>query len=229
MFSNINTFMPYYIPDLVSKTTCIGNTLSTFNTSFSDLDTGLFQLSTYTVNSVNFLSSTMISVSSVLNSRINFLSSAMISVSSDLRTQIFNTSSSLLNQISSTSSFLFTQDAFLSSSIQYVSANVVNDYITQGVLTYSGGVADWNFSTIGNNAKLDLFDSITLNNPTGLIAGQTGNLIVHVGTENNSITAYGDKWTFAGSTSTLDITLSAKNIISYYYDGEQLLSFVLSM
>jgi hypothetical protein len=74
-----------------------------------------------------------------------------------------------------------------------------------------------------------LFDSITLNNPTGLIAGQTGNLIVHIGIENNSITAYGDKWTFAGSTSTLDITLSAKNIISYYYDGEQLLSFVLSM
>jgi hypothetical protein len=221
--------MPYYIPDYVSKTTCIGNTLSTFNTSFSNLDTRLFQLSTYSVNSVNFLSSTMISVSSVLNSRINFLSSAMISVSSDLRTQIFNTSSSLLNQISSTSSFLFTQDAFLSSSIQYVSANVVNDYITQGVLTYSGGVANWNFSTIGNNAKLDLFDSITLNNPTGLIAGQTGNLIVHVGTDNNSITAYGDKWTFAGSTSTLDITLSAKNIISYYYDGEQLLSFVLSM
>lgn len=221
--------MPYYIPDYVSKTTCIGNTLSTFNTSFSNLDTRLFQLSTYTVNSVNFLSSTMISVSSVLNSRINFLSSAIISVSSDLRTQIFNTSSSLLNQISSTSSFLFTQDAFLSSSIQYVSANVVNDYITQGVLTYSGGVANWNFSTIGNNAKLDLFDSITLNNPTGLIAGQTGNLIVRVGTENNSITAYGDKWTFAGSTSTLDITLSAKNIISYYYDGEQLLSFVLSI
>lgn len=221
--------MPYYIPDLVSKTTCIGNTLSTFNISFTSLDTRLYELSTYTVNSVNFLSSTMISVSSVLNSRINFLSSAMISVSSDLRTQIFNTSSSLLNQISSTSSFLFTQDAFLSSSIQYVSANVVNDYITQGVLTYSGGVANWNFSTIGNNAKLDLFDSITLNNPTGLIAGQTGNLIVRVGTENNSITAYGDKWTFAGSTSTLDITLSAKNIISYYYDGEQLLSFVLSI
>lgn len=229
MFFNINTFMPYYIPDLVSNTTCIGNSLSTFNTSFLNLDTRLYELSTYTVNSVNFLSSTMISVSSVLNSRINFLSSAMISVSSDLRTQIFNTSSSLLNQISSTSSFLFTQDAFLSSSIHYVSANVVNDYITQGVLTYSGGVANWNFSTIGNNAKLDLFDSITLNNPTGLIAGQTGNLIVRVGTENNSITAYGDKWTFAGSTSTLDITLSAKNIISYYYDGEQLLSFILSI
>lgn len=220
--------MPYYIPDLVSKTTCIGNTLSTFNTSFSNLDTRLYQLSTYTVNSVNFLSSTMISVSSVLNSRINFLSSAMISVSSDLRTQIFNTSSSIINQLSSTSSFTInyidTVDAFLSSNIDYVSANVVNDYITQGVLTYSGGVADWNFSTIGNNAKLDLFNSITLNNPTGLIAGQTGNLIVHIGVQNESITAYGDKWTFSGDVSAMALTLSSKNIISYYYDGAKLLS-----
>lgn len=232
MFFNINTFMPYYIPDLVSKTTCIGNTLSTFNTSFSNLDTRLYQLSTYTVNSVNFLSSTMISVSSVLNSRINFLSSAMISVSSDLRTQILNTSSSIINQLNSTSSFtinyLNTQDAFLSSSVDYVSANVVNDYITQGVLSPVGDQVDWNFSTVGNNAKLNLNYDVNLNNPTGLLAGQTGNLIVEIDTINSSITSFGTLWTFVNGVSTLEVSLSAKNIISYYYDGEHLLSNLIS-
>ena len=232
MFFNINTFMPYYIPDLVSKTTCIGNTLSTFNTSFSNLDTRLYQLSTYTVNSVNFLSSTMISVSSVLNSRINFLSSAMISVSSDLRTQIFNTSSSIINQLSSTSSFtinyLNTQDAFLSSSINYVSANVVNDYITQGVLTPLGDQVNWNFSTVGNNAKLNLSSDVRLNNPTGLLNGQTGNLIVEIDTLNSTITSFGTLWTFTGLASTLNVNVGAKNVISYYYDGEQLLSSLIS-
>ena len=224
--------MPYYIPDLVSKTTCIGNTLSTFNTSFSNLDTRLYQLSTYTVNSVNFLSSTMISVSSVLNSRINFLSSAMISVSSDLRTQIFNTSSSIINQLSSTSSFtinyLNTQDAFLSSSINYVSANVVNDYITQGVLTPLGDQVNWNFSTVGNNAKLNLSSDVRLNNPTGLLNGQTGNLIVEIDTLNSTITSFGTLWTFTGLASTLNVNVGAKNVISYYYDGEQLLSSLIS-
>lgn len=224
--------MPYYIPDLVSKTTCIGNTLSTFNVSFSSLDTNLYELSTYTVNSVNYLSSTMISVSSVLESRINFLSATMIAVSADLTTQIFQTSSDIVNQLYQTSSFtinyLDTADAFLSSSVDYVSANAVTNYIRQGTLTYSGGAADWNFSTIGNNAKLELFDNITLNNPTGLMAGQTGNLIVEIGVVNNSITAYGNLWTFAGNASSMSVVLSAKNVISYYYDGEHLLSNMIN-
>ena len=224
--------MPYYIPDLVSKTTCIGNTLSTFNTSFSNLDTRLYQLSTYTVNSVNFLSSSMISVSSVLNSRINFLSSSMISVSSDLRTQIFNTSSSIINQLNDTSSFtinyLDTQDAFLSSSVDYVSANAVNDYITQGVLTYTADQVNWNFNTVGNNAKLNLSSDVNLNNPTGLLAGQTGNLIVEVDVVNSSITSFGDLWIFSNGVSSMELSLSAKNVISYYYDGEHLLSNLIS-
>jgi hypothetical protein len=213
--------MPYYIPDLVSKTTCIGNTLSTFNTSFSNLDTRLFQLSTYTVNSVNFLSSTMISVSSVLNSRINFLSSAMISVSSDLRTQINTTSSDLRTQINTTSSDLKTQ-------INYISANVVEDYITQGVLNPVGDQVNWNFSTVGNNAKINLSSDVRLNNPTGLLTGQTGNLIVQIDTINSSITSFGNLWLFGGGFSSLEVTLSAKNIISYYYDGEYLLSNLIS-
>jgi hypothetical protein len=220
--------MPYYIPDLVSKTTCIGNTLSTFNTSFSDLDTGLFQLSTYTVNSVNFLSSTMISVSSVLNSRINFLSSAMISVSGELNNRINFLSSSMISVSSDLRTQINTTSSDLRTQINYVSVNVIDDYINQGVLTNIDGQIDWNFSTVGTNAKIDLFSSARLNNPTGLLAGQTGNLIVEIGTAARTITSFGNLWTFVGLVSSLTSTLSSKNVISYYYDGEQLLSSLIS-
>jgi len=234
--------MPYYIPDYVSKTTCIGNTLSTFNTSFSNLDTRLFQLSTYTVNSINFLSSTMISVSSVLDSRINFLSSTMISVSSVLNNRInflsssmISVSSELNNRINFLSSSMIsvsgnlttlidTASSNLRTQINYISANAVNNYITQGVLTNVAGQINWNFATVGTNAKLDLFSNARLNNPTGLLAGQTGNLIVDIGTSARSITSFGNLWTFGSVSSAFTTTLSAKNLISYYYDGEQLLS-----
>ena len=224
MFSNINTFMPYYIPDYVSKTTCIGNTLSTFNTSFSNLDTRLFQLSTYTVTSVNFLSSTMISVSSVLNSRINFLSSSMISVSSELNNRINFLSSSMISVSGNLTTLIDTASSNLRTQINYISANAVNNYITQGVLTNVAGQINWNFATVGTNAKLDLFSNARLNNPTGLLAGQTGNLIVDIGTSARSITSFGNLWTFGSVSSAFTTTLSAKNLISYYYDGEQLLS-----
>lgn len=219
--------MPYYIPDLVSKTTCIGNTLSTFNTSFSNLDTRLYQLSTYTVNSVNFLSSTMIAVSSVLNSRINFLSSAMISVSSDLRTQIFNTSSSIINQLNATSSFLSASIDYVSSEVDYVSANVVNDYIGQGTLTNNNGQIDWSFSTVGNNAFIELSSNASLNNPTGLLAGQSGNLLLKIMNDGATLTAFGNKWTFVEANSSLYALSGFKNLLSYYYDGEDLLSNII--
>ena len=216
--------MPYYIPDYVSKTTCIGNTLSTFNTSFSNLDTRLFQLSTYTVNSVNFLSSTMISVSSVLDSRINFLSSSMISVSSELNNRINFLSSSMISVSGNLTTLIDTASSNLRTQINYISANAVNNYITQGVLTNVAGQINWNFTTVGTNAKLDLFSNARLNNPTGLSAGQTGNLIVDIGTSARSITSFGNLWTFGSVSSAFTTTLSAKNLISYYYDGEQLLS-----
>lgn len=219
--------MPYYIPDLVSKTTCIGNTLSTFNISFSTLDTKLYELSTYTVNSVNFLSSTMISVSSILNSRVNFLSSTMIAISSDLRTQIFNTSSSIINQLNYASGFSNTQEQFLSSSVDYVSANVINNYISQGFLSNNNGQIDWNFTTVGNNAFIELSSSASLNNPTGVLAGQSGNLLLKIMTDGSTLTSFGDKWTFVEGNSSIYALSGFKNLISYYYDGESLLSNVI--
>lgn len=208
--------MPYYIPDLVSKTTCIGNTLSTFNTSFSNLDTRLFQLSTYTVNSVNFLSSTMISVSSVLNSRINFLSSAMISVSSNL-----------LNQISSTSSFIMTELGSLNNDIQFVSSNLIPFYISQGSVPCpsAGGIVTWNTVDTGNNVIIPLTANVRMGNLNGLSAGQTGNIVVAISaTGGVSITSYDTSWVFTNNLSSMTTTLSSRNMISYYFDGTYMLS-----
>lgn len=46
----------YFVEPYVIRTSCVGNALSTFNKSFSALDTGLYNLSGYAINSVNFLS-----------------------------------------------------------------------------------------------------------------------------------------------------------------------------
>lgn len=84
--------MPYYyLPaTLVSSNMYVGDSLSLLNACFTSLDLGLYTLSTYTNNRINFLSSTMISVSSTLSTRINFLSTTFISVSSNLQSQINN-------------------------------------------------------------------------------------------------------------------------------------------
>lgn len=213
--------MPYYIPDLSVKTSCVGNTLSTFNMSFSSLDTNLFDLSSYSVSSINFLSATMVSVSSTLASRVNFLSSTMVSVSSDLRTQIFNTSSFLLSTLNS-------ETDYLSSQIQFVSANVIPDYTRQGTLTNDNGIINWTISSVGHNASMVLSSPASLQNPVGLVAGDSGNLVVNISVSSGLLTAFGSTWTFAGQYSTINTNVSAKNLISYYYDGTYLLSNLIS-
>lgn len=91
--------MPYYyLPaTLVSSNMYVGDSLSLLNACFTSLDLGLYTLSTYTDNRINFLSSTTISVSSTLSTRINFLSTTFISVSSYLQEQINNLQISSIN------------------------------------------------------------------------------------------------------------------------------------
>lgn len=213
--------MPYYIPDLTPKTTCVGNTLSTFNISFSSLDTNLYNLSTYSVNSINYLSATMVSVSSTLTTRINYLSTTMVSVSSELQSDINYLSASMIG----TSGNIMNEMAFVSTSVDYVSSMVVKDFILQGNLYInSAAEIDWNFDTVGNNAIIYLSSFAKLNTPTEMYAGQSGNLIIKVMSAGAELSAFGAGWTFVDYNSAFYTTLNAKNIISYYYDGEQLLT-----
>lgn len=225
----------YYIPDSVPKTTCIGNTLSTFNISFSTLDTKLYTLSTYSVNSVNYLSSTMVSVSSTLNSRVNFLSSTMVSVSSDLRTQLLATSSDLFTRIQVASSDLgtqiFTTSSELLNTVQSMSADLIFLSTTQGnlVCPNEGEEFVWNTVVDGVNGYLELSANIRIGNPIGLYAGQTGSLIVQgsdVG--GHDITSYGSLWAFPNGLSSINTEASAKNLFRYYFDGSEILTNVLT-
>ena len=195
--------MLYYVPATVSKTTCIGNSLSTINIGFTALDNNLQALSAWTVSSINFLSATMISVSSTLQNEIEFLSSTMISVSSNLQGQV----------------------NYLSAGVNYLSANIVN---TPGTLTHapSGGIS-WNALTVGRNANLVLSSNCYMRNPTNFVAGQQGNIsIVSSGTSGYSVTAFDSLWRFSGSTS-MNVSPNGRNLIKYYYDGTMILSQML--
>lgn len=78
--------MPYYyLPaTLVSSNMYVGDSLSLLNACFTSLDLGLYNLSSYSTNSINFLSSTVVSVSSTLSTNINFLSSSILSANNEL-------------------------------------------------------------------------------------------------------------------------------------------------
>jgi len=213
--------MLYYVPATVSKTTCIGNSLSTINIGFTALDNNLQALSAWTVSSINFLSATMISVSSTLQNEIEFLSSTMISVSSNLQGQVNYLSSTMI----SVSSNLQGQVNYLSAGVNYLSANIVN---TPGTLTHapSGGIS-WNALTVGRNANLVLSSNCYMRNPTNFVAGQQGNIsIVSSGTSGYSVTAFDSLWRFSGSTS-MNVSPNGRNLIKYYYDGTMILSQML--
>jgi len=213
--------MLYYVPVTVSKTTCIGNSLSTINIGFTALDNNLQALSAWTVSSINFLSATMISVSSTLQNRIEFLSSTMIAVSSNLQAQVNYLSSTMI----SVSSNLQGQVNFLSSGLNYLSANIVN---TPGTLTHApSGAISWDVDSVGRNANLILSSNCFMRNPTNIVAGQQGNIsIMSSGTSGYSITSFGSDWRFSGSTS-MNVAASGRNLIRYYYDGTMILSQML--
>jgi hypothetical protein len=77
----------FYFSKVPAMSECIGNSLSTINMDLSSLDNKLYELSAFAVNSVNFLSSSIGSVSSNLQTQINFISSELNSVISDYTQQ----------------------------------------------------------------------------------------------------------------------------------------------
>jgi hypothetical protein len=80
----------HYFPQIVAKTTCVGNSLSTFNMSLTSLDTNLYALSTYAHNSVNYLSSRFIQLSATAHSEIASVSANTITFTRSNLTQAGN-------------------------------------------------------------------------------------------------------------------------------------------
>jgi len=174
-----------YVPRSIASTECIGNTLSTINISFSALDTATHLLSTH----VDFLSATMISVSSTLQSRIMYLSTTMIEVSSSLQTQINflssaiqSVSGNLHTEINFVSANVQSTSAFIQSEINFLSANILtpriahvsNDHVL--VSTGLSAVSGLYFSVAANKQyhydfTIDYVNSI---NTEGLIISLSG-------------------------------------------------------
>jgi hypothetical protein len=201
----------YYFSRVPAMSECIGNSLSTINIDLSSLDNRMYQLSSYTVNSVNFLSASVNSVSANLQTQINFLSSSVNSVSANLQTQINSVSANLQTQIN-----------FLSSSVN----SVIDIYTQQGIIFQnSNGTITWNVTAHGHNAKVTLTANGNLGNVLNCNAGDTGNLVIQLSsTAGLSITGWGNNFLFANSVSSMSTAASAYNLLSFYYDGTKFLS-----
>jgi len=191
--------MSYYIYNAtINKQTCIGNALSTITFNFSALDTKLASLS---------------SKFHTLSARVDVAYSDIDVLSGDV-------------------AVLYGQTAFLSSNITtlyaqvaYVSANVVADYTRQQTLfQLPNGQVNWN-TDLGLNAKVVLSANGNLNNATGLVAGDTGNLVIQSnGVSGYSLTGFGTNWVFSGNLSAQSAGISSYNLASFYYDGIKNLS-----
>lgn len=214
--------MPFYIPDVPDKKSCIGNTLSSIQISLTALDTNLKTIS----SQVSFVSSSLVTTSATLTSHVNFLSSSMISTSANIMTHVNYVSS----QLNSASATLALEIDAVQTHVNYVSANVIADYVRQGTINQgSDGSINWDALTQGHNAKVILLRNGNLNNPTGMSAGDTANLVLQIGgTAGVSVTAFGNNYLFGNGISALTTTASAYNLMSLYYDGSKFLSNIVS-
>jgi hypothetical protein len=73
----------FYIPPLVTKTDYIGNSLSAFNQSFSALDIGLYELSSYTVEEIENINLSI----DVLSSSVDTLSSQILPIATQFEAE----------------------------------------------------------------------------------------------------------------------------------------------
>lgn len=99
--------------------------------------------------------------------------------------------------------------------------------VTPVALSYAAGSFAVDFA-LSNNFSIALTENSTLSNPTNLVAGQSGQITV---TQNASVAKtldFGSYWKSAdGSAPTVSTTLSAVNLIAYYVNSTNHISFSL--
>ncbi len=94
---------------------------------------------------------------------------------------------------------------------------------TVQALTDAATVA-WDMAA-GRNATLTIADDRTLGLPTHLVAGARGKLTITQGSGGTHLLAYHASWLFAGgSDPVLSTAAGAKDVLSWYYDGTNLLA-----
>ena len=86
------------------------------------------------------------------------------------------------------------------------------------VLT-SGSTVNTNLAD-SNNFSLTLATNATLANPTNIVAGQSGAIVITQDATGSRTLAYGSNWKFAGATApTLTTTASAVDVLVYYVES----------
>jgi hypothetical protein len=86
------------------------------------------------------------------------------------------------------------------------------------VLT-SGATVNTNLAD-SNNFSLTLATNATLANPTNIVAGQSGVIVITQDATGSRILAYGSNWKFAGATApTLTTTANAVDVLVYYVES----------
>ena len=204
----------YYFADLIDKTQCIGNSLSTINLDLSSLDLALYGVDT----DLTILSAYFRALSASTTIKTDYLSSQIISVSSNLSSQIISVSSNLSSQIISVSSNLL-------NTIKTVSAASPSFY--QQTIYPTGSAVNYNFDTHGSNVKTEISSNLYFNNISNIVPGEFGKILLKVyPTSSVSITGWGNQWTFSNTSSTFNFSASAYNMIDYYYSDSRIFAQV---
>lgn len=219
-----------YLPSVIDKKSCVGNTLSTINISLSTLDNVLFNLSIYTSASVNGLSASQDALALACNifsgqlyTDIYTASTALYGdIYSDLSTQIYVASSILTTYTYANSAniqTLFGQTVSNLNTIHAVSANAPS-FTQNTIYQLPNGIINYDPTISGPNVKVQLSANGFLANPTNLANGHFGKIVLLSSpTTGLSLTGYGNQWAFSNFTSGMSIGLNARNMIDYYFDA----------
>jgi hypothetical protein len=190
--------MTYFV-DIVANTNCVGNTLSTFNLNASALDNNLYNLSAYAVDKF-----------------------------SDIYTQTTFLSTSIDTKTSFVSSGLNSASATLYSYITGVSANTPS-FTRNTIYQATDGTISYDFTNNNSNVVVTVTANGFFNNISNIVDGQYGKILVKTSpTSSVSITGWGTQWTFSNNVSTMNINLSAKNIVDFYYDNSTILANLIT-
>jgi hypothetical protein len=128
-----------------------------------------------------------------------------------------------LSQIPSLTGYLVTAD--IGVTVQGYDANTAKTNVTQaftkgqsGAVTAltDGATITPNFAN-SNNFSVTLGGNRTLANPTNIVAGQSGIIVITQDATGSRTLAYGSYWKFVGGTApTLTTTANAVDVLAYY-------------
>ena len=116
---------------------------------------------------------------------------------------------------------LVSTQATIPSATAYTNAAQTFTAAQRGTITTltDGATVTPDFSA-SNNYKIILGGNRTLANPTNLVAGQSGAILVSQDSTGSRTLAFGSYWKFAGGTApTLTTTASATDVIAFFVDS----------